>query len=104
MPVLSKPSVIAQKIHSQDFMIYDILRCFKKHIYNARCFHGMRVRKKYTYESLNVHQNLYDSMRLVLCSDKSQALADYFMKGHYPQKKELRWLCDHYQWMYKNIE
>jgi len=104
MTVLSKPSKIAHKIHIQDTVIFDALRHYKMDIYNARCFFKMRIQKKYSYELVALHHNLYETLRLVLDSEQSQALADYFFKGHYPLKKELRWLCEHYQWMYKNIQ
>ncbi len=104
MTVLSKPSKIAHKIHTQDVVIFHALRHYKKDITNARCFFKMRIQKKYSYELVALHQNLYEIMRCVLDREQSQVLADYFFKGHYPRKQELKWLCDHYEWLFKNMD
>jgi len=103
-PILSKPCAIAQEILSQDFVICGILYDFRKEIHNTQCFLKVRKWKKYSYEHVGLMHHIYTQFRLVLSDRKAKCLSEFFLKGNYPSEQQLRWLCDHYQAMYKTLD
>ena len=102
--IFSKPSAIAHEILTQDLVIFGILHEFRKEIHNAQCFLKVRKWKKFTYEIVALMHHLYNQFRLVLNDRKAKCLSEFFLKANYPRGQQLRWLCDHYQAMYKAID
>jgi len=101
--ILSKPSKILAMCRRQDDIVHALLvnnkptmrRC--KNYTKQTCGH-------FSYELLKIHQNFYENCRLVMNQERSQCLADYFFKGCFPKKRELRLLCQYYDTMYKAID
>ena len=101
--VLSKPCKVTALCLHQDDVIHALLLKCKPDLRVAKTFHKNNCRVV-SYELLKLHQWFYENCRMVMNQEKSQCLADHFVKGSYPKKRELRLLCQYYDTMFKALD
>ncbi len=103
MPTVnSKLCGITHFIHLQDEVIHDQLVHYKDAMRMMKNFNNYSC-KRYSFELLKLQQNFYENLRLVLSAEKAKCLAAFFWKGTYPQRQELRILCEYYKAMSSRI-